>query len=117
MNKLTLHQRIFVIEKYFQCGSAQRVREEWIIEYGDEINPPHRDTIYYLCFRFHQNETVVDLPRSGRPLSVRTQAMADYVPFGIEQSLQKSAVQLSVELDILRSSLWRISVENGYKAY
>ena len=42
MNKLTLQQRIFVIEKYFQYGNAQRVCEEWINEYGDEINPPHR---------------------------------------------------------------------------
>ena len=61
MSKLTLHQRIFVIEKYFQYGNAQRVREEWINEYGDEIKPPHRDTIYHLRDRFCQNGTVADL--------------------------------------------------------
>ena len=123
MSKLTLHQRIFVIEKYFQYGNAQRVREEWINEYGDEINPPHRDTIYHLRDRFRQNGTVADLPRAGRPRCVRTEETADYVATAIEQSPQKSAVRLSAELDISRSSLFarkfckRILQENGYKAY
>ena len=48
MNILTLQHRIFVIEKYFQYGNAQRVREKWMNEYGDERSPPHGDTIYHL---------------------------------------------------------------------
>ena len=86
MNKLTLQQSVFVIEKYFQYGKAQRVREKWINEYGDKINPPYRDTIYHLRNRFHQNGTVADLPRSGRPCSVRTPEKADYVSSAIVQS-------------------------------
>ncbi|CAI9738112.1 XP_014784835.1PREDICTED: uncharacterized protein LOC106879674 [Octopus vulgaris] len=117
MNKLTLQQRIFVIEKYYKYGNARKVREEWINEYGDKINPPHRDTIYHLRDRFHQNGTVADLPRSGRPRSVRTPKMTDSVVTAITQSPQTSAVRLSAELDISRSSLRRILQENGYKAY
>ena len=92
MNKLTLQHRIFVIEKYFQYGNAQGVGEEWINEYSHEKNPPHGDTTYHLGDRFHQNGTVTDLPRSGRPHSVRTPEIADYVSSAIAQSPQKSAV-------------------------
>ena len=94
MNKLTLQRRIFVVEKYFLYGNAQRVLEEWINEYGDEGSLPHRDTIFYLRDRFHQNGTVAHLPRSGRPRrpSVKTPEMADYVSSAIEQSPQKKAL-------------------------
>ena len=117
MNKLTLQQIIFVTEKYFQCGNAQRIREEWINEYGDERSPPHRDTIYHLRNRFHQNGTEANLPRSGRPRYVRTPETANYVSFAFAQSPQKSAVQLSAKPDISKSSLRRILHENGYKVY
>ena len=78
MNKLTLQHKIFIV-KYFQYGNVQRVREEWINEYGDERNPSHRDTIYHLRDRFHQNGTVADLLRLGWSRGVRTAEMADYM--------------------------------------
>ena len=117
MNKLTLQHRIFLIEKYFQCGYAQRFREEWINEYSDEKSPPHGDTIYHFRGQFHQNGSAADLPRSGRPPSVRTPEMADCLSSAIAQSPQKSAVRLGAELDISRLSLRRILQENGYKVY
>ena len=115
-NKLTLQQRIFVIEKINEYGNANRVREDWRAEYVD-VNPPHRDTIYHLRNRFHETGTVADLPRSGRPRSVRTQEVADEVAAAVTQSPQKSAVRLSAELDISRTSLRRILKESGYKMY
>ena len=115
INKLTLQQIIFVTEKYFHCGNAQRTREEWISEYGDERSPPHRDTIYHLRNRFHQNGTEADLPQSGRPRYVRTPERADCVSSAFAQSPQKSAVRLSAEPDISKPSLRRTLHKNGHK--
>ena len=79
MNKRTLQQRIFVIISNMVNDNAERVRKEWINEYGDEINPLRKNTIYYLRDRFYLNGTVANLPGSGRPRSVRTTEMANYV--------------------------------------
>lgn len=48
MNKLTLQLRTFVIEKYYKYDTTQRIHEEWIIKYGDGINPLYTATIYHL---------------------------------------------------------------------
>jgi len=88
-NKLTIQQRVFVIEKINEYGNANRVREEWINEFGNDVKPPHRDTIYQLRNRFHETGTVSDLPRSGRPRSLRTLKMGDKVAAAVTKVHKK----------------------------
>ena len=114
-SRLSQQQRVFVLEHYWQTRNAARVIEAWRAEFDEP--PPHRETIYNIRDRFHQTGSVADLKRSGRPTSINTLANATLVATSLQQSPNKSANRLSIELGISRSSVQNIPRKNGYHPY
>jgi hypothetical protein len=106
--KLTLEQRVFLLKNWWKFD---RDYTDVIAAFEQQFpgaQPPIRQAIYKLNKKFEQTGSVNDLPRSGRPRSVRTLENMEIIAETFVKSPKKSARKASNELDISDRSLRRI---------
>lgn len=115
MQRRTNQEKIHILKTYWKSENSTDVITTWPQFFNSD--PPHRNTIYALRDKFNATGSVLDAPRSGRPISVSTQENIDSVgQFFVEQP-QTSAVSASRQLDIPRTSLRRLIRTAGLKCY
>ncbi len=114
---LTKEQRIFVLKQWWISGRTFRpVNTAFQNEFpGEEV--PTRQTIYPLAEKFDESDSVEDVPRSGRPTTVRTEENAEVVSETFRRNPQPSQRRASRDLNISRSSLQRLMKDLNLKPY
>lgn len=108
MVRLTLEQRIKVIELYFKNDDSLVLTRRAFCRHFDIRNGPSDSTILRLVIKFRDTGSVHDLGRPGRPQSIRTEEAVERVQTSVEEDQQTSIRRRSSELHIAKSSLHRI---------
>ncbi|CAF1575856.1 unnamed protein product, partial [Didymodactylos carnosus] len=73
---------------------------------GEEV--PTRQTVYRLAEKFDETGSVEDAPRSGRPITVRTEENTEVVSEAFRRNPQPSQRRASRDLNVSRTSLQRL---------
>lgn len=112
VRKLTIQQRVFVLQKYWECKHDYKSIVEAFTEKYPDLHPPSRHTIRNLNLKFEHDGTVVDRPRSGRPATVTSDQKAEEVKKLLAESRRsgsdKSARMACKELGISKTSMLRL---------
>ena len=69
--QLTVHERVFIIKRYFSTGSYKNIQEEWSNSFSTAT--PTKSTMFALINKFNTTGSTADAPRSGRSISVTTE--------------------------------------------
>jgi hypothetical protein len=77
--KLSTEERVFVLQKWCQYDRNYRDDVDLFVGRFPNSVPPSRQAIHNLNKMFEQTGTVADIPRSGRPKSVTTEANLNIV--------------------------------------
>lgn len=112
-SRLTTEERIQIVLLFGKYESFSEVQRQWANHFSSQA--PDRRTISGIVAKFKQTGSVLDLPRSGRSRSVRTQEMVEKVENLV---LDKPNISVSVgakELDISQASFYRIIKESGFR--
>ena len=72
MSRFTIEQRIFIVESYFRLNESISETQREFRRNFNTRNPPTPNAIKALVARFHEQGSVCDLPKSGRPRTART---------------------------------------------
>ena len=108
MEKYTTEERTKIVEFYFKFHhSIILTQREYCRHFSARI-PPSDFMIRRLIQRFQQYGSVSDLPRSGRPCSVRSQKNRERVRDSVQQEPGTSIRRSSHQLGMSRMSLHRI---------
>ncbi|CAF1668241.1 unnamed protein product, partial [Didymodactylos carnosus] len=78
--------------------------------------PPSRPTINAIMNKFEQTESVLDLDRSGRPVTVTDQSNLDEASEILTEQPQTSTRRMSLQLGISQTSVRRVHKSLGLKA-
>ncbi|XP_023211855.1 BEACH domain-containing protein lvsF-like isoform X1 [Centruroides sculpturatus] len=106
--KLSLEQRVFLLQNWWKCDKKYATVKKMFIEKYPAAEPPTRQAIYKLNKRFEETGAVVDLPRSGRPRTAVTDDNVRKVAEAFLANPGKSIRKASAEFGIARSSYQRI---------
>ena len=113
--QLTVHERVFVIKRYFSTGSYKNIQEEWSNSFSTAT--PTKSTMFALINKFNTTGSTADAPRSGRPISVTTEENRQLVQGAFSASPKQSARRASIELEISDRSIRRMLQALGMKPY
>ncbi|KFM78436.1 hypothetical protein X975_14673, partial [Stegodyphus mimosarum] len=108
MEKFCTAQRTKIVEFYFENRRSIVLTRRAYMHHYQVRNAPSKSAIIRLIHRFQQQGSVVDLPRVGRPRSMRTPENRSRVEQSIEQDAATSTRRRSRELGIHRTSLQRL---------
>ena len=114
-SKLSTEERIQIVLLFGKFESFNEVQRQWGNHFSSQA--PDKRTISSIVTKFKQTGSVLDLPRSGRSRSVRTQEIITKVENLI---LDRPNISVSVgarELDISPASFHRIIKELGFRPF
>jgi DNA-binding MarR family transcriptional regulator len=80
-------------------------------------NPQNRETIRSLMNKFEQTGSILNIVPSGRSVSVTGQTTEDEVSSILEKEPPTSARQMSLQLNISKSSVLRVYKSMEYKPH
>ena len=103
---LNVEQRIDIVKWYTETNSFKTTAKLFKSKYRD--TPPTRKTIWKINAKFLKEGTVLDLRKSGRPRSGRSNDNIVAVNGLIKDNPRKSVRRASSELNIPRSTVYRI---------
>ncbi|XP_067143011.1 uncharacterized protein [Centruroides vittatus] len=106
--KLSLEQRVFLLQNWWKHDKKYAIIRKLFIEKYPAVEPPTRQAIYKLNKRFEETGAVVDLPRSGRPRTAVTDDNVRRVAKALDASPGKSTRKALAEFGITRTSYQRI---------
>ncbi|XP_043676454.1 uncharacterized protein LOC122633042 [Vespula pensylvanica] len=109
MKRLTLNERTKIVQFYFENNRSIISTQRAYRRHFNVKNAPAEMTIRNIIARFQQQGTVSDLPRSGRPRSVFTNANIQRVEESVLEEPGTSTRRRSSQLELSRTSLRRIS--------
>ena len=111
-----VEDRIRMVIMVAKHGSVRSARLHWTDD--DEASPaPNHQTISRTYDIFVSTGSVLDLPRTGRPVSVLTAEKKEEIERSVEQSPKLSLHDRSLEMSIPRSTLSRSITSMRYQAY
>ena len=113
--QLSLNEKTWIVKHLYRLEYPINVQRLWSKKKNG--NSSDRKTIRSLMNKFEQSGSVLNIDPSGRPISVTDETTKDEVLSALEEEPQTSTRQMSLELNISRSSIHRIYKSLGYKAY
>ena len=108
MEKYTTEERTKIVEFYFKFHHSIILTQREYCRHFSARKPPSDFMIRRLIQRFQQYGSVSDLPRSGRPRSVRSQMNRERVRDSVQQEPGTSIRRRSHHFGMSRTSLHRI---------
>lgn len=112
--RLNVKQRKCAIKLWWKHENAAAVIRNWPEEMG---TAPTRLSLYRIRDKFDETGSIMDAPRSGRPVKVCTQKNLQNVAEAYAHSPKKSTRRASSELSISRTSLQRMMSSLDLKHY
>lgn len=112
--RLNFEQRKCAIKLWWKHENAAAVIRNWPEDMG---TAPTRLSLYRIRDKFDETGSIMDAPRSGRPVKVCTQENLQNVAEAYAHSPKKSTRRASSELSISRTSLQRMMSSLGLKPY
>ena len=113
--QLSLKEKIWIVKHMYRLEYPSNVQRLWCKEINS--NPPHRNTIRLLMDKFEQTGSVFNIDPPGRPISITSQTTKDEVCLTLDKEPRTSTSQMSLQLNISRSSVQRMNKSMRYKAY
>ena len=113
--KLSTEERIQIVLLFGKFECFKEVRRHWSNHFSSQA--PDERTISNIVTKFKQTGSVLDLPRSGRSRSVRTQEAIKKVENLIQERPNISVSAGALELEISRSSFYRTIEELGFRSF
>lgn len=108
MESYSVQDRIKVIQEHYKNGSKIKNTFRALRDHFGRHNRPNETTIGRLVRKFEATGSVSDLPKTGRPKSVRTAENIAVVKQSVKEDPKQSTTRRSLELGISRTSLHRI---------
>lgn len=106
MARLTSDQRIFIVKRFYKIKSVTDVQRKFKNTYkGMSVS---RMNIYKIVRKFEQLGTVKDAPKSGRPMTSRSEENVSALQHMLQQSPEKSVRRVSSETGISKTSVHNI---------
>ena len=116
-NRFTTEQRIWLIKQKYLLHSNITVQRLWAKEWKENGPAPDGRTINNLFNKWEATGSILDLPRSGRGVTVTTVNAKATVQQHFQQNPSSSAKRAALELGISRRSLCRLMKQSGLKLY
>ena len=113
--KLSTEERIRIVLLFGKFECFNEVRRQWSNHFSSQA--PDERTISNIVTKFKQTGSVLDLPRSGRSRSVRTQETIKKVENLIQDRPNISVSSGALGLEISRSSFYRTIKELGFRPF
>ena len=113
--KLSTEERIQIVLLFGKFECFNEVRRQWSNHFSSQA--PDERTISNIVTKFKQTGSVLDLPRSGRSRSVRTQETIKKVENLIQDRPNISVSSGALGLEISRSSFYRTIKELGFRPF
>lgn len=117
MSKFSTEERTKIVEFYYRHQHSIVQTQRTFKTHFKTRKFPTKPTILQLIQRFQEQGSVADLPRTGRPRSVRTDLSTQRVRESIEKDPKSSTRRRSQELGLSRTTLQRIQTELGMHPY
>ena len=112
--RLNFEQRKCAIKLWWKYDNAAVVIRNWSEDMGAS---PSRLSLYRIRDKFEETGSIMDAPRSGRPVKVCTQENLQMVAEAYSHSPKKSTRRASSELSISRTPLQRMMSSLGLKPH
>ena len=114
--RLNQNQRIAAIRHYYQCGSNATKASRHLSEEFN-IHAVQGKNIKSLVNKFEITGSVNYVPKSGRPITARSDEKGERLCASLINSPQKSVRRLSRELEISRQSVHNLLRKRNFKPY
>ena len=111
--KLTSEERLWIVKEFTRTENQRAVVRNWPFL----TTRPSRHAVQSLVQKFNENGTLLNMPKSGRRRNILTNINTNIVADLYMQEPRNSIRKTSAELDIHRSSVWRILKSLNMKAY
>lgn len=108
MDEITLQQRIYVVQTYYENQRSIKNTYRKIRDFFGVSKRPHENSIRNLIKKFEETGSVENIKPPGRPRNVRTSENIAIVSESVVSEPTMSIPRRSQELDISSTSLWRI---------
>lgn len=113
--RLNLNEKTWIVKHMYRLEYPLNVQRLWAKEINS--NPSDRKTIRSLMNKFERTGSVLNIDPPGRLVSVTDQATKDEVASILKNEPRTSTRQISIDLNISRSSVRRIYKSMGFKVY
>lgn len=113
--QLSVKERTWIVKHMYRLEYPINVQR--LLSKEINSNPPDRKTITSLMNKFEETGSVSNIDSPGRPVSVTDPSTKDQVSSILEKEPQTSPREMSLNLNISRSSVRRIYKSLGFKPY
>ena len=117
MSRYTTEERIFIVESYFRLNESISETQREFRRNFNTRNSPTPNAIKAMVARFHEQGSVCDLPKSGRPRTARSDENRQRLAESVAEDPSTSVRRRSSQIGVSRSSLHRMLHEEGKFPY
>lgn len=108
MASLTAQQRVEVIKQFYLNKGSIVATIRKLRHFFGQHHVPKRSIIYHVIENFEKRYTLGEVPRVGRPRSVRTTSHIEAVRVSVGESPGTSVRRRAQELNVSKTSLWKM---------
>ena len=113
-HKVTIEQRIFCVKETYALNNINQVCRDFENKFGTSVR---WHTVKAIIDRFEEHGSVLDKPRTGRPVSATSDDNSSSVREALIQTPRNSLRRLSQELNLTRMSVQQIIRKLGFKLW